>query len=232
VFTEVQREANWNKLRGKYFRWRVTVSDVLPSNVVIAPPKGLYIARIRIEFQNEWSQQIARLSKGDIIYFSARIVKMERGSWTVAAQDWGIDLNDGALMQFPELSGQYAESPEARGRFVLTHSWAEDNIYTPFYGTSSHQWIVKVKVKNVGKAESMFALDDHKIIVTYRDTSGATHGSPVEKALTQPDDRSGASAVGTFSPGDVYTYKFPYPSPDDIALHPLKSYEVSFIVRK
>jgi len=183
--TELQREQNWNKLKGKLVRWSGDVQDVLSNNTVVVHQsfQGSFLAVVN--FKPSWSNQLAQLAKDQRIFYSARLVKiMKLGDsdysgyhLNIFAWGLGLALDQGELTASPipaPIQGTYIETPEAKGKvIVVSHSWVGNK----YLLQSSPGPGVNVQIKNilVDDTPGIFGggdLENMELIVTFKDASG------------------------------------------------------------
>lgn len=177
--TQLQREQNWNKLKGKLVRWSGDVRDVLPNNTLIVWHGTGRAFHTVVNFNSSWSNQLAQLAKDQRIFYSARLVEripesgQLYGEWVI----WGLILDQGELTASPipaPIQGTYTETPEAKGKvIVVSHSWVGNK----YLLKSSPRPGVKVQIKNIlaDDTPGIFGggdLENMDLIVTFKDASG------------------------------------------------------------
>lgn len=185
--TQLQREQNWDKLKGKLVRWSGDVQDVLSNNtVVVHQHAGMFAPFLAVvNFKPSCSNQLAQLAKDQRIFYSARLVKiMKEGDsdysgyhLNIFAWGLGLALDQGELTASPipaPIQGTYIETPEAKGKvIVVSHSWVGNK----YLLQSSPSPGVNIQIKNilVDDTPGIFGggeLENMDLMVTFKDASG------------------------------------------------------------
>lgn len=173
--TTVQRQQNWSELDGKWVRWSGYVVNVLPENIVSVRHYKTGLATAVVNFGPEPSERIAGLSKGEEIYFSARLTDYGVITYGDVNRLQGVSLDQGELISRNEIpylapiKGIYIETAEARGVVEITNYQFEMGDY----GAE-----VRIQIENLtDKMISPSSRDPRygvnlALVVTFKDASG------------------------------------------------------------
>lgn len=223
--TKVQKEQNWNRLAGKWVWWSGKVRDVLTNNVVeVRHDAGRFLsAYVKVEFEPSWSEDLAKLSKGEEISYKARLSSRQE---QYMGDLWDFYLDHGELSPppviFPKVTGIYIETPETKDIVqVVSHR------VTPLEYNPKLIKNVVIEVKNISDEVIEYSTyGSHlELMVVFKDISGnEIKGTLRSVALGMFGSEISPGASDTINI-DLYFY----PPVSDSELAKIATYEMTIV---